>query len=294
MKLAPRLGATALVLVTALSGAAVVAPPGADATAGYAATTPTRDTTATTARAARRTDRFKIASFNVLGASHTGRRSGLRRTRGLVHLLGSRGVTIAGLQEFERTQYLRFLRLTHRRWGVVAVPRGKGIDTRNAIVYSKQRFRLLWKSSLSIPYYGPEVRVPIARLRSRATGKVFYVMNTHNAAGKNRTVKRKRRVAVRRQVRQLAHLRRRGATTFFLGDMNDRRKVHCAVTRTGRFKSASGGSVGRRCTPPRRNSIDWIFGTRDVAFARWVSDRTPLTAHVSDHPLVVVRVRMRR
>ncbi len=291
MKLLTRLGATTLVLATAISGVAAVDSSQAGATApAYAASKPT----GTLAKPSRRTEVFKLATFNVLGASHTGARSGVRRTRGLARLLGSRGVSIAGLQEFEKVQYRTFLRLTHHRWGVVTVPRGKGIDTRNAIVYNRARFRLLSKSSVLIPYYGPQVRVPVARMKSRRTGKVFYVMNTHNAADVHGPAWRKRRVAVRRQVKKLTQLRSRGATVFFTGDMNDRAKVHCAVTRRGRFKSASGGSIGRRCSPPRRNGIDWIFGTRDVSFTRYVADRTPRARGVSDHALVITRVRMRR
>lgn len=291
MKFLTRLGSATLVLATAISGAAVLSPSQAGATAPASATS---EPTSTLGMAARRTEVFKMASFNVLGASHTGARSGVLRTRGVARLLGSRGVGIAGLQEFEKIQYRKFLRLTQHRWGVVSVPRGKGIDTRNAIVYNKSRFRLLSKSSVSIPYYGPEVRVPIARMRSRTTGKVFYVMNTHNAADVHGSGVGKRREAVRRQVRKLTELRRRGATIFFTGDMNERAEVHCAVTRGGLFKSASGGSVGRHCSTPRANGIDWIFGTRDVSFARWVSDKTPRTSGISDHSLVITHVRMHR
>ena len=126
------------------------------------------------------------------------------------------------------------------------------------------------------------------------TGKIFYVMNTHNASDVHGRAWRKRRVAVRRQVRELAKLHRRGATVFFTGDMNERAQVHCAVTKTRRFKAASGGSVGRRCSVPKINGIDWIFGTRDVEFTRWVSDKTPRTLHISDHSLVIARARIRR
>jgi endonuclease/exonuclease/phosphatase family metal-dependent hydrolase len=101
-------------------------------------------------------------------------------------------------------------------------------------------------------------------------------------------------VAVRRQVAKLAQLRRRGATVLFTGDMNDRAKVHCAVTSGGRFKSAAGGSVGRPCSAPRAKGIDWIFGTRDAKFARWRSDQTPREQRISDHPLVVALVRVHR
>jgi endonuclease/exonuclease/phosphatase family metal-dependent hydrolase len=290
MKFLPRLGTATLVLTIALAGAVVIPVQAGAAAPGYAASTAAR----TAARPARRTEVFRMATFNTLGASHTGKRSGVRRTRGLVRLLRARGVSIAGLQEFEKVQYRKFLRLTHRRWGVVSVPRGKGIDTRNAIVYRKARFRLLAKSWVTIPYYGPQVRVPVARLKSRVTGKVFYVLNTHNAADVHGKAAKKRRVAVRRQVKRLMQLRRRGATVFFTGDMNERSRVHCAVTRRGLFKSASGGSVGRPCATPRANSIDWIFGTRDAKFDRWVSDKTPRARHISDHRLVMVYVRIRR
>ena len=160
MLVLPRLGVASLVLLTALSGAAVV-----DASAAGAAD-PGPALSSTTvdpaARAHRRAEWFKMATFNVLGASHTGSRSGVRRIKTIAKLIGSRGVSIAGFQEFEKIQSDTFKRVTHGRWGIVSVPRGKKSDTRNAIVYSKARFKLLSKSWLSIPYYGPEVKVPVA------------------------------------------------------------------------------------------------------------------------------------
>ncbi len=290
MRFLPRLAATTLVLVTAFAGS-VVDPGPAGATAPGAGTA---STIGTADRAHRRAEWFKLASFNVLGASHTGARSGVRRIKVVARMIGSRGVSIAGFQEFEKIQATTFKRVTRGRWGVVSVPRGQGSDTRNAIVYSKARFTLLSKSWLSIPYYGPEVKVPIARLRARRTGKVIYVMNTHNASNAHGPAWRKRREAVRRQVRRLTQMRRKGATVFFTGDMNSGTKVHCAVTRGGSFKAASGGSVGLPCKAPRANNIDWIFGTRDVRFTHWVADRTPHTRRLSDHSLLVVRVRIHR
>src|SRR4051794_31562882 len=51
---------------------------------------------------------FRVASFNVLGANHTGGRgthasmaSGATRTGYLVRLLDLRGLNVAGLQEFQ-------------------------------------------------------------------------------------------------------------------------------------------------------------------------------------------------
>jgi endonuclease/exonuclease/phosphatase family metal-dependent hydrolase len=131
-------------------------------------------------------------------------------------------------------------------------------------------------------------------MRARRTGADFYVMNTHNAADVHGPAARKRRVAVRRQLRKLTQLRRRGAPVLFTGDMNDRRRVYCAVTRRHRFKAASGGSGGKHCSVPRANGIDWIFGSRDVKFGRWVSDGTPRARGISDHALVTVYVRIHR
>ena len=51
----------------------------------------------------------------------------------------------------------------------------------------------------------------------------------------------------------------------------------------------SGGSTGGACRAPAYGGVDWIFGTRDLAFSSWRVNRQT-RGTVSDHPLVDVQV----
>jgi endonuclease/exonuclease/phosphatase family metal-dependent hydrolase len=282
-----RVFAPVLAVATVISSAALIQ--GADA-AGPA--TPTQ--------AERRADVFKMATFNVLGGSHsrgTGKRSGASRTAGALRYINKHGVSVVGLQELEGKQYAAFLRGTKGRWAVVGAPSrsGKSNDPRNSIAYNKSRFQLVSKSSLAIPYFhGKRVNIPVVGLRSRSTGRSFVMINTHNAANSHGSAQRYRNKATRRQVALVKRLRAHGETVFVTGDMNEKKPYFCKMTRSGAMHAASGGSRGGRCQSPRVNGIDWIFGSNDVTFSNWTSDRSTRSAGVSDHPIVVATVTLGR
>ncbi len=244
-----------------------------------------------------RSDVFQIATFNVLGGSHRAARPGAARMNGAVSYLNKHRVSLVGLQEFEPKQYAAFRRKTGARWGVVGAPSrsGKSVDRRNAIAFRKSRFKIVSTSHLAIPYFrGKRVNIPVVKLRSRTNGAVFTMINTHNPADTHGKAQRYRNQATKRQVSLVNRLRARGATVFVTGDMNEKQRYFCAMTRAGSMKSASGGSTGRRCRAPKANGIDWIFGSRNVRFSRWTSDKTTRSRGVSDHPIVVARVNLRR
>jgi hypothetical protein len=290
---APRTVAPALVLAVSLAPVSV-----------GAATIPqsTAATSATQARAAAapRTDSFNVASFNVVGHSHTSGRGGLRsgtaRMKGAIAYLGKHQVTLAGLQELEPPQASAFLKQTRGRWGLVGAPSrsGRSTDTRNSVAYYKGRFALVKRTYVPITYfYGKRVNIPLVQLRSKRNGKVFWVLNTHNPADTHGPAGRWRAVSVRRQLQRIQRLRSQGQTVLFTGDMNAKRPFFCTATRSGVLHSASGGSVGTPCRYPRANGIDWVLGTRDVQFRNWRSDKTTRSRGISDHPIVVARATLR-
>ncbi len=273
--------ALAPALTAVLFGAALV-PAGGPATAA-----------SVVAPAKRSADEFQMATFNVQGASHRSTRSTRPRTRGAVNYLEKHRVSVVGLQEFEQSQYDAFQRETNGRWGVVGAPtrNGKSVDTRNAVAFLKSRFELVNASYMGIPYFrGKRVNIPVVTLRSRTNGAKFTIINTHNPADTKGRAQRHRNKATRKQVKKVNQLRARGATVFVTGDMNEKKRYFCKMTRSGQMKSASGGSTSRRCQPPKANGIDWVFGSRNVGFSNWTSDKTTRSSGVSDHPIVVARV----
>jgi endonuclease/exonuclease/phosphatase family metal-dependent hydrolase len=244
-------------------------------------------------------DEFRMATFNVLGTSHTRRsgRSEAARSSAAMRYVNKHGVSAVGLQELERTQYAAFLRAGQGDWAAVGAPSrsGKSTDTRNSIAYKKSRFTLVSHSSLGIPYFhGKQVNIPVVKLKSRKTGETFVMINTHNAADTQGPAQRYRNEATRREVAIVKRLRAQGATVFVTGDMNEKRPYFCKMTRSGDMQAASGGSRGARCSPPRVNGIDWIFGSGDATFSNWTSDRSTRASGVSDHPIVVAKVTLPR
>ena len=285
----------AIVLALALS----IAP----GNAGAATTSPNDDTPSvpsTSADAARRIDSFNVATFNLLGNSHTngrgGFRSGTSRMKGARAYLKKHNVTLAGAQELERKQAAAFLKQTRGKWGMVGAPSrsGKSTDTRNSVIYKKSRFTVAKASYVPITYFhGKRVNVPLVKLKSKTSRKTFWILNTHNPADMRGSNRKWRAVSVSRQLKRIHRLESRGKTVLYVGDMNAKQEFFCRATRSGVLKSASGGSSGKRCRYPKANGIDWVLGTKDVQFRKWRSDKSTRAKGVSDHPIVVAQATLR-
>ena len=244
---------------------------------------------------------FNVATFNVVGGSHTdgrgGMRSGTARMKGAVRYLRKHHVRLVGFQELEPKQAASFRQRTGGRWGLVGAPSrsGRSTDNRNAVAFVRREFSLVKRTYVPITYfYGNRVNIPLVKLRSRTNGKAFWILNTHNPADVHGNAGKWRAESVRRELKRIHRLRSQGNTVLFTGDMNAKRDFFCKATRSGKLHSASGGSTGKRCRYPNRNGIDWVLGTRDVRFRKWRSDKSTRARGVSDHPIVVARATLRR
>lgn len=240
---------------------------------------------------------FVLATFNTLGASHTdagGNKpwyaSGTARTRSAVQLLGHYGVDVAGLQEFQRPQWHEFASTAGGTYAIYPGPH----NPQNAIVWRRSAFQLVSASTVRIPYFhGHMVRMPVVRLRERATGQTAYFINVHNPA----TTKRRgnqthwRRVATRREIALTHRLHQLGDPVFLTGDLNEHAEFFCRYTASGVMHAAAGGSNTGACNPPpdSRAHIDWIFGSQGVTFSAYTKDRGAFVQRTADHPLVLTR-----
>ena len=281
--------AVAACLVPTTAGAAPVPLPG-----GGDSAQPQR-------KAAPAKDVFNVATFNVLGGGHTngrgGMRSGTARMKGTLRYLRKHHVRLVGFQELEPKQAASFRKRTDNRWGLIGAPSrsGRSTDNRNAVAYLRKDFLLVKKTHVPIRYFhGNRVNIPLVQLKSRTNGKTFWILNTHNPADVHGHAGRWRAESVRRELKRIHRLRSNGHTVLFTGDMNAKREFFCKATRSGKLRSASGGSTGKRCRYPSRNGIDWVLGTRDVRFRAWRSDKTTRGRGVSDHPIVVAQATIRR
>lgn len=241
---------------------------------------------------------FTVATFNVLGDSHT-RASGSKPTMdsgparmpGVVRLLEKYGVDVVGLQELQRPQH-RALRAgagsTYAMWSSPG-------DTENAVAWRRERWDLVSARTLSVPYFdGHPRRMPVVRLRDRTTGRESYFVTVHNPADTRRYPRqaRWRDAAVAREVALVRRLRAStGLPVFLTGDLNDRRTAYCRLTAGAGMRASNGGRTGDTCSPPRPAGIDWIFGA-GAEFSDHTVDRSPAVRATSDHPFVVTRARI--
>ena len=242
---------------------------------------------------------FTIATFNVLGASHTragGEKpwmaSGSARVAGVIRLLDGYGVDVVGLQEFQRPQYETFR--AHAGWTYdVWSP---GHDKENAIAWRRSRWSFVAGRALHVPYFnGATRRMPVVRLLDRVTGQTAVFVNVHNPAdtGKYHHQGRWRDEAVRREVQLVRELSSSGEAVFLTGDFNATSKPFCAMTHDGLMTAANGGRSGSACHVPQGAGIDWIFGNRATGFDDYTVDRGTLVRRTTDHPIVLARAVVR-
>lgn len=296
---ARRLATTALLLtilpIVHFSGIGAAAADEPDSRAGSSAST---DASGAEQRKVRRVDNFVVATFNVLGHSHTtGARSRPRfdasapRLVRALEVLDRTGIDVVGFQELQRPQYKQFRANTVGEW---AIYRGSRTDSENSIAWRKDKFRLVRGWNVAIPYFhGNRRQMPVVMLKSRETGQRIFVMNVHNPADTRGNASKWRRIAVAKERAVTTRLtRRQNAPVLLTGDMNDRARFFCQVTKNGVLHSVFGGShrMGR-CNPPA-SGIDWILGNKFVDFVSHKVDRSRLVNATTDHPVVSSHVRV--
>jgi len=248
--------------------------------------------------------RYRVASFNVLGFSHTthgehGRVGGRARMAYTKRLLNRHSIDVVGFQELQVPQVRTFQRLTHGNWGLYPRFRLKVRDSENSIGWRRSKFALVRATSVNVPYFDGERRaMPIVLLRDRETGMLTYFTNFHNAADTARHPYqgRWRLEASRIQVALHRQLVGRGIPRIMTGDMNERADYFCRVTRDGTpLKAARPQSVrtASGCDAGRPPFVDWIFGSLRVEFRNYFEAFGPLTRRASDHPMVMADVTVR-
>lgn len=243
--------------------------------------------------------RFTVASFNVLGHSHTERGghspqrpSGPVRMGWTMQALRDLGVDVVGLQEFQNPQIAEFVRLSGGEFALYPSPDMDQRNKQNAVAWRTSEFTFVEGRPVMIPYFGGNlVPMPLVKLRHNDTGLEMYVMSVHNAASirKLGDQSRWRDAAMNQQIALTSSLLDEGIPFFMTGDMNERERYFCAYTASGRMQAAAGGSSGGACQPPPADlaRIDWVFGSKDVAFSGYRLVKDGLVARSSDHPLVM-------
>ena len=248
--------------------------------------------------------RFTVASFNVLGHSHTepggpvpAYASGPKRMAWTIGVIRALDIDIIGLQELQRPQMDAFVRQAGGEFAIFPSPGDPQRNKENAVAWRTSEFTLVDARTVPMPYFnGKPVPKPLVKLRHSDTGLEIYVMSVHNPATLRRVgdQSRWRKEATARQIDLTQQLLAEGLPILMTGDMNERDRYFCAYTASGRMKAAAGGSNDGACRPPPASiaRIDWVFGSDDIAFTGYELVRSPEVRRSSDHPLVVAEARL--
>ena len=241
---------------------------------------------------------FLLASFNVLGASHTRNStryaSGNTRLNRAMTMLNTRRIDVVGTQEFQESQYDYWVRRgNNKAWGSYYWnPAGPKRDTENAIIWRKSTIEFVSGHTFDSPYFNGNIRrMPVVLLRDRLSGRTFYVMNTHNPANTRGDASRYRARAIAIQKQKMIDLRASGRPVLFTGDFNDRQKAFCPLTQN-KLSISPNSIPAIACRYPRQGSIDWIFAAGQVRFSSFGRDTYPQRVRISDHPIVQTRAHL--
>lgn len=242
---------------------------------------------------------FTVATFNLLGSSHTkggGESarlgSGPQRMGGALSLLASHGISVVGFQEFQPDQRSAF---ASRAKGWAMYP-GLSLGRRageNSVAWRLDTWELVKPALVPIPYFNGNIRpMPYVLLRHKPTGVQAYFSTFHNPAdsGRFQGQQRHRTAATTREISLFNQLEASGIPQFVTGDMNERDEYFCRVTGSTPLIAAAGGSNNGGCAVPKPTQIDWIFGSPGVTFGGYVVDRGDLVRRTTDHPVVVTQV----
>ncbi len=255
------------------------------------------------ARGASASEPFRVATFNVLGASHTERGKKRRihgdyrpRMRRTVRFVERHDFEIIGFQEYQTPQHELFLRRTQGRWGVYPGLEAGRRPVQNSIVWRTDEWTVVEKRLYEIPYFrGKLVQQPYVRLRSNQSGQDVWVINTHNPANSKGPAQHWRDEAMAVQAELASELERTGVPVLLVGDFNNRPEAFCAITGASDLKAVNGGGwPGGVCDPPRRMRIDWIFASKAVQVLGYVDLKNRMTSRMMDHPVVFAEVALPR
>ncbi len=208
---------------------------------------------------------FNMASFNVLGSSHTGGGghhswlgSGPQRIGGVLALLNAHNISVVGMQEFQPNQRATF----QNRAGGWAMYPGLSMGRRageNSVAWREDTWEMVKPGLIPIPYFNGRIRpMPYVLLRHKATGVQAYFSTFHNPANIGGNMQRFRNEATRRQVGLFNRLEGTGIPQFVTGDMNERAEYFCRVTGSTPLDLPSRREQQRRLSPAesQRDRLD--------------------------------------
>jgi hypothetical protein len=238
---------------------------------------------------------FGLASFNVLGASHTrgpGRRKGYAsaedRLPAQLDMLAAKNVSVAGLQEFQYPQVHQLRNRTGDTWGIYPGTQLGNWFADNSIIWRTDTWTALETRTIDIPYFGGKMTpMPYVLLEHDESGRRVWFANFHNPADSRGAAGHLRARATQIEAALANDLSADGTPVVVTGDMNERKEFACPFAGSTGMYSPNGAMVrDGSCVLPGQLDVDWIFGTTDLTFSDYRSDGSARERRLSDHPLI--------
>lgn len=254
---------------------------------------------------------FRIASFNMKGASHTdgphqnepttATSTWSARAPLSLNVVKSKNLEIVGFQEFEPVQR-NFMQKGLPNYGMTK--EGKNSD---AIMWNKDRFSLEDEGTWLTTYFGGNTDEPWIRLKDKSSGQVFFVMNAHDPINRGQGDNEARYQNALAHAAQIKKLHPE-APVLLTGDFNssysndagagaatDDKLTYCVLTSSGLVNDSYDLSVPRQAKCPNKpkgdpNFIDHIYLTPEIQVTSfgYVPGGPPhkYTSNGSDHPTI--------
>jgi surface antigen/endonuclease/exonuclease/phosphatase family metal-dependent hydrolase len=256
---------------------------------------------------------FRIASFNMRGASHTdgpGRdepttstSTWKNRAKLSLSTITTNNFDIIGFQEFEPKQ---------REYIKNGLPNFKistnGKDS-DSIMWNGDKFTLVGKGTWRTKYFTSSKPVsidePWVKLKDNATQQEFYVLNVHDPINRGSTNGKTRYQNALKHVELIKQLQPQ-APVLFTGDFNSAYSLrspndnainasqltYCVLTKDGFMNDSYDLSVSRAVKCPNKpkkgtsNYIDHIYLSPEIKVTTFKSLEGGYTNNGSDHPTV--------
>ena len=245
------------------------------------------------------TQGFTLATFNILGASHTKNSKKYAtypsRLNKAFNVMQRERLDVIGTQEFQGVQWDYFKKRGYADtfgafyWN----PAGKKRDTENLILWRKSTMEYVSGSTLDIPYfYGSTRHIPVVLLKEKKSGRTAYFINTHNAADVRGPARKYREQAIAIEKAKIVELRKTGRPVFITGDFNDRKEAFCPMT-ANKLTISPNSVPHMTCVYPKQSSIDWIFAAGQARFSSFEYDwSVKNSSKLTDHPIVFARTHL--
>ena len=202
-------------------------------------------------------------------------------------MLTGNNVSVAGLQEFQDSQYRTFMAIAGGTYDVYPGLSLGVQPVQNSIIWKRADWSLVEAHTLSIPYFhGNHVPMPYVLLRNRHSGSEVWFYNSHNPADAHGPAGHWRAIATSMEASLARNLTADGTPMIVTGDMNDREPFACPFASATGMHSADGAYYSGGCHLPQHTNVDWIFGSGGLDFSSFVTDRSSQTRRISDHPMV--------